>query len=1105
MIFNLQTAAPDYATGANLIASQNDILSYIIQVLAQAIDTSLSEQQQAIDAIVRALQASARSRVAANGRRISPVVDALATAASVAAAETNIETSRAAAAVSPISQPVDTTAISRATQPGTSDGVDASLGVAQPAVATGDVPSFPVNPPLAAPPPGCVPVALRDNPGMLLFPSGRPFEDAGINRSAALAYNLELNGYRTYYSVPSANGPTLVSPSTLVGYYDIPAGLIPYVTDPRSPPGLLCPATGPTPQPQPVPPDATIRWYCGTTADGKLQNFPLQGPLTDEIRARFVSITGPWNTLGEGVQACQGNIPEPLPPAPPAEEWYCVRSKNPAGETIYAALPFADQLAIQQTSWEYVSGPFANQATAQAVCTATQTGTTSGFSCSPISLPQMPEWCSVNVCDGIDAIIAASQGSGTIDLFKLLNAGSLEAPGGSGTWLDDIKGISFVGEALYTTIATVLCVVSGSINAVLTSAGPNIPALAIANGAGILVGILEKWLGTGFTDLHRRADYWADYISPTMIPTVGEADALLVRGFIDEKQWRCWVRANNVCDEPHKLIVEAEYLRPSWQQAERLNRIGLIDEESTDSYYLRSGINNPGERAMFRELYTQYPGMDSIIQFMVRDVFDPAVITSGQLDAEFSDKYTGVARKLGSIAGLTDDLAKLFWMAHWRQPATNELFTMLHRLRPGAVDPSLVTTQETIARQLGINDVAPAWRDKLMAISYHSISIRQARQFFQNDVIDKQGVVDIYLDQGYRPDLADKAGNNEVIVKRRALAQLFKGWTPAAIASAYAAGQMTEQEVNQRATYLGATKEQIDDLRRRAKLDRQTKVQLRAESKAISGSWTTILAAYRTGSVDRQSALAFLLSNGWSDSSAALALDSEDVRARQAVVSQAIATVRRSFLAGEVTAVAVSTQLSAIGVSPPRIAEYVATWQLQLTPRRRTLSGQQALRLYSEALIDELTVRTRLLNLGWQEPDLTLLVLEARNKLLAAEARAAAAAEREQVQAAAQLAKEVAAQQKLVQQTQAKLCGMVSVSRLIKWYAHGWINQTYLITRLRYCGYNEEAIAGYVAEADNARAKEQAKEAKASTTTGPAGSTTTGNGTVTGGASTAGP
>ena len=82
---------------------------------------------------------------------------------------------------------------------------------------------------------------------------------------------------------------------------------------------------------------------------------------------------------------------------------------------------------------------------------------------------------------------------------------------------------------------------------------------------------------------------------------------------------------------------------------------------------------------------------------------------------------------------------------------------------------------------------------------------------------------------------------------------------------------------------------------------------------------------------------------------------------------------------------------------------------------------------------------------------------------------------------------------------------MVSVSRMIKWYANRWISQSYLLTRLRYCGYTEDVIGGYIFEAEQARAKADEKAAEADTATGSASGSTAGNGTVASGETSSGP
>lgn len=1068
-VYPLPSGTPDYATAANMVAAQNDILSYVIQAMAGVVDQSICTQQQQLDSVARTLLSSACGRVSSNGRALAPVANALITQGTVACSESQLLLNRVTTDIV-TGQPVD--------------GSNPLSQPATPAILT-------EGPPL----PGCVLAVLRPAQTQVQYPSGDPVADVSQNRSAAFAYNQVPGGQRTYFSVPSAAGPALGAGSFLVGYYDIPAQYLPVTSGANSDRLWVCPAA--------IPPPGTgqgggsgtqvplVQWYCGTNFAGSLVVFQQAGGITPEIYATYQSIKGPFATQAQAAAVCMGATPTPTPQPQPVEEWYCVTSTNPNGEQIWNVFQFDGLAAINATSWKYVSGPFPTQALAQANCTAVQEASKRISSCPAVALPNIPEWCSINVCNTIDAITAAVSGIGSIDIFRFIGAGTLDNPAPKGTWLGDLKDTPLVGNALYTIATTALCVLNGLANAAIIGPGPQTAAFALANGGGILVGMLEKYFSSGFTDLHRKFDYWADYQSPTVIPSVGEADTAFVRGYIDEKQWRCWVRANNVCDEPHRLIRDTQFLRPGWRDAERLSRIGLIEDEDRDSYFVRAGIGTERDRAMFRALYNAYPGFSDVISFMVRDVFDATVVEDAGLDLEFDQKYTGDAERLGSIAGLDRDTARLYWMAHWIQPATQHLYEMLYRLRPGKVPPYLEVTRDDVEKQLGINDIAPSWRDKLIEISYRPVSIRQARQFYQNYVIDKAAVESLYLDHGYVPDQAKAAADNEEVIKPRARAQLSRGWTVAAIAAAYAVGAMSDEEASDRMLGLGFDAAETEQMKRRAKIERQSSIQKRAESRSISSSWTVILKAYNTGSISRDQAGSFLKQQGWSDTSIALALNAEDVRSRQTVVQQAVRTVRQSYLSAEIGLAVAGQQLAAIGVAPPRVQEYLATWQLQLTGKRRVLSGQQALRLFREGLISRVEVETRLNLLGWRNPDLTYQVQEAINARNAAAAKVAAAAAKAQSVAAAQLAREVKAQQALVAQTQRRLCGMVPVERMVKWFGLRYVEMPWFLDRLNTCGYTQDAITGYVDEALAAREKADAAKQKA------ASKSSTGNGTAT--------
>jgi hypothetical protein len=100
---------------------------------------------------------------------------------------------------------------------------------------------------------------------------------------------------------------------------------------------------------------------------------------------------------------------------------------------------------------------------------------------------------------------------------------------------------------------------------------------------------------------------------------------------------------------------------------------------------------------------------------------------------------------------------------------------MLHRLRPdaGVVDsqgqPLVVTTRDVLAA-LKTNDYAPAWVEKLTAISYRPFGVRDIARAYETGVITAEQAIGRFMDLGYTRDDAEVRARFMVIdsAERRA-------------------------------------------------------------------------------------------------------------------------------------------------------------------------------------------------------------------------------------------------------------------------------------------------------------------------------------------------
>lgn len=197
-----------------------------------------------------------------------------------------------------------------------------------------------------------------------------------------------------------------------------------------------------------------------------------------------------------------------------------------------------------------------------------------------------------------------------------------------------------------------------------------------------------------------------------------------------------------------------------WASSERLNttevlaswRRGLLKDKERDELLRKLGWLSNDQASIAIALTDYVPGASDLIRFMVRDVADTATVEDFKLDAEFDLKWVGYAKQKGFAQGISDETAKMYWRAHWDLPGLRSVYDALHRFRDdGTYDgpDELKTTENEVSKILAYNDMLPAWRKRLVALSYSPLTRVDSQRAFQLGVIDKDRLYKAFRDIGY--------------------------------------------------------------------------------------------------------------------------------------------------------------------------------------------------------------------------------------------------------------------------------------------------------------------------------------------------------------------
>jgi len=311
---------------------------------------------------------------------------------------------------------------------------------------------------------------------------------------------------------------------------------------------------------------------------------------------------------------------------------------------------------------------------------------------------------------------------------------------------------------------------------------------ALSLGELALQGWLERITAAPFSYMGTGKKYDLQFSAPMVLPQQAEVDELYNRGKIDYAQWECWTKAHGNIPEHRRLLLETEGLKPGVVDEIQLGRLKFQRDEDATARMRELGVKTDRDIAAFRKLAENVPGVSDLIRFMVRDVFDEDAVRDNGYDDEFTQKFLGsdTARAIAEANGVSVETMRREWRAHWNMPSPTQLFEMLHRLRPGkaGLDCNPVSAAD-VKKALQVDDMAPAWVDRIMATSFAVITRTDLLAWYTNGSIEPEELHSRLMDNGYSDTDATRIIASWAFDVRNRQANRSRTWTRTKIVSQY--------------------------------------------------------------------------------------------------------------------------------------------------------------------------------------------------------------------------------------------------------------------------------------------------------------------------------
>lgn len=543
-------------------------------------------------------------------------------------------------------------------------------------------------------------------------------------------------------------------------------------------------------------------------------------------------------------------------------------------------------------------------------------------------------------------------------------------------------------------------------------------------------------------------------------PSIEQVCMAYERNIINRRQWETFINLHggSVCDWEPVLPLFHAYLTPL--EANILRNRNFIGDGEWGTILNRHGFNKPRDLELFGELRKVLPSISDLITMQRREVFHPELASRLGLFDEAPEQAKRWLEAQGLIGGpgyqITSDgkqrdahWADLLWGLSWLRLSPTMTFEAVRKLRPGRVerwvkglnmllDPILanpggfdqVIVQEaqqakdqlaalkpfTVAdafRELRVADWPPALRPLLLALTFTPLRLVDIRSAYISGARDRQWFIEQQRDRGIAPDDAE-----------------------------------TLADIQDAAPALAA--------RRRV---------IAAAATASGNTIKLTIRGYEQGMVEKGAAKGALQLAGLTELQASLIIDNSDGKVRLDLHKQAISTIGRLYIIGEVSRAEATEILKGLPVNDDRVSHYFATWDLQRTRTRKQLTTAKIQRLVVEGLLPVSEAARRLTNLGWSQADLLLLLSEARASSVKARQREAAAEERSRRQASAELQRGIEDLEAETNRLRAELRRQSPVSVLQRWLKKGNVGKEFFNARMAAMGYPDDITRRYRREA----------------------------------------
>ena len=175
------------------------------------------------------------------------------------------------------------------------------------------------------------------------------------------------------------------------------------------------------------------------------------------------------------------------------------------------------------------------------------------------------------------------------------------------------------------------------------------------------------------------------------------------------------------------------------EDAIRMKFKGILKDEECSEILSRHGFTDT-DMEKLNEDYLFIPSPADTISWLAREVFEPEMITKWKLDAGFENVKE---RDYFYKQGLTDEMIRNFWIAHWEHLDYYRIKTLVNRGK---------LNKEDIKEWCSLQEIAPVWSDEMWELMWEDLTRVDVRRIYNLGLKDEAWLREKLQRVGYKEE-----------------------------------------------------------------------------------------------------------------------------------------------------------------------------------------------------------------------------------------------------------------------------------------------------------------------------------------------------------------